>query len=74
MHFYTGSQNEATTVNNTLGHIYRYEGVSYYATPSRYFKNCTEAIQAGVAPLYRGEPGYDAHLERDGDGIACEWN
>ena len=29
-------------------------------------------IGAGAAPLYRGEPGYRAALDPDGDGIACE--
>ncbi len=37
-----------------------------------YYKNCTEARAAGVTPLYRGDPGYAKHLDRDGDGVACE--
>ncbi|MFG1644339.1 thermonuclease family protein [Amycolatopsis sp. NPDC049252] len=37
-----------------------------------YYKNCTAAKAAGAAPLYRGEPGYRAALDRDGDGVACE--
>jgi hypothetical protein len=41
-------------------------------TPGRYFRNCTEARAAGAAPLRIGEPGYAPHLDRDGDGIACE--
>ncbi|GAA5045178.1 excalibur calcium-binding domain-containing protein [Nocardia callitridis] len=40
--------------------------------PSVYYKNCTEVRRAGQAPLYRGEPGYARHLDRDNDGIACE--
>lgn len=44
--------------------------------PSRpsnvYYKNCTAAHNAGVTPIYKGEPGYGRHLDRDGDGIACE--
>jgi hypothetical protein len=36
------------------------------------YANCTEARQAGVAPIFRGEPGYAAHLDRDNDGVACE--
>ncbi|MFE4858780.1 excalibur calcium-binding domain-containing protein [Streptomyces sp. NPDC056670] len=39
---------------------------------SVYYKNCTAARAAGVTPLHRGDPGYDSHLDRDGDGIACE--
>lgn len=36
------------------------------------YRNCREARAAGAAPLYRGEPGYGAHMDGDGDGIACE--
>ena len=39
---------------------------------SVYYQNCTAARQAGVTPLYQGSPGYASHLDRDGDGIACE--
>lgn len=37
-----------------------------------YYANCTEVRNAGVAPLYEGEPGYSRKLDRDGDGVACE--
>lgn len=37
-----------------------------------YYQNCTAAKAAGAAPLYRGQPGYSAKLDRDGDGVACE--
>lgn len=46
-----------------------------FSTPpieSAYYANCTEARQAGVTPLYAGDPGYSRKLDRDGDGIACE--
>ncbi|MFF8508957.1 excalibur calcium-binding domain-containing protein [Streptomyces sp. NPDC015492] len=23
-------------------------------------------------PIHAGEPGYGSHLDRDGDGVACE--
>ena len=36
------------------------------------YRNCSEVRAAGAAPLYRGQPGYSARLDRDGDGIACE--
>lgn len=36
------------------------------------FRNCAEARAAGAAPLRRGQPGYGAHMDGDGDGIACE--
>ncbi|GLS79262.1 excalibur calcium-binding domain-containing protein [Paracoccus marinus] len=42
-------------------------------TPAdRSFRNCTEARNAGAAPLRRGEPGYRPKLDRDNDGVACE--
>lgn len=37
-----------------------------------FYRNCSEARAAGAAPIYRGQPGYAEHLDRDGDGIACE--
>lgn len=37
-----------------------------------YYKNCTEARNAGAAPVYKGDPGYGKHLDRDGDGVGCE--
>lgn len=37
-----------------------------------YYKNCTEARNAGAAPVRRGDPGYGKHLDRDGDGVGCE--
>lgn len=40
--------------------------------PSTQYSNCTEARAAGAAPLYRGDPGYGSHLDRDDDGVACE--
>ena len=42
------------------------------APPDVYYDNCTEARDAGVTPLYRGDPGYASHLDRDKDGVACE--
>ncbi|MFE7623831.1 excalibur calcium-binding domain-containing protein [Streptomyces sp. NPDC057509] len=39
---------------------------------SPYYANCTAVRTAGAAPIHRGEPGYGRHLDRDGDGVACE--
>lgn len=39
---------------------------------SAYYPNCAAARAAGVAPIYRGQPGYSSKLDRDGDGVACE--
>jgi Excalibur calcium-binding domain len=36
------------------------------------YRNCDAARTAGAAPVYAGEPGYGAHLDRDRDGVACE--
>lgn len=36
------------------------------------YPNCSAARAAGAAPIRVGEPGYGRHLDRDGDGIACE--
>lgn len=37
-----------------------------------YYPGCREARAAGVAPMYRGQPGYRAGLDADDDGIACD--
>lgn len=37
-----------------------------------YYRNCLAARAAGAAPVYRYEPGYGSHLDRDSDGIGCE--
>jgi hypothetical protein len=47
-------------------------GEAASSTPDRAFANCSEAREAGAAPVRRGEPGYGPHLDGDGDGIACE--
>ena len=44
-----------------------------YQTPAtKVYANCNEVRAAGAAPLYRGERGYAPHLDRDGDGTACD--
>lgn len=42
------------------------------ARRARPFANCSEARAAGAAPVYRGDPGYGPHLDRDNDGVGCE--
>ncbi len=39
---------------------------------SVYYSGCREARAAGVAPIYRGQPGYRPGMDGDNDGIACE--
>lgn len=40
--------------------------------PPNGWKNCTQAWDAGAAPVHRDDPGYHSRLDRDGDGIGCE--
>ncbi|WP_436800568.1 excalibur calcium-binding domain-containing protein [Streptomyces syringium] len=37
-----------------------------------YYSSCAAARAAGAAPIHRGQPGYRAGLDRDGDGVACD--
>jgi hypothetical protein len=37
------------------------------------FPNCASAQALGLTPSRRGQPGYWSHLDRDNDGVACEW-
>ncbi|WP_308307522.1 excalibur calcium-binding domain-containing protein [Streptomyces sp. ISL-10] len=39
---------------------------------STYYANCSAVRAAGAAPIHAGDPGYGRHLDRDGDGVACE--
>ena len=39
---------------------------------SAYYASYDAAMAAGVAPIYRGQPGYRSGLDRDGCGVACE--
>ena len=45
---------------------------SFLGDGSGAFPNCAAARAAGAAPIMAGQPGYGPHLDRDGDGIACE--
>ena len=36
------------------------------------YANCDAARAAGAAPVHRGDPGYAAPLDRDGDGTGCD--
>ena len=40
--------------------------------PALAFQTCADARAAGYRNMHRGAPGYSDHLDRDGDGIACE--
>jgi hypothetical protein len=46
-----------------------------FMTTARHFMawpNCGVAREAGLAPAFRGAPGYWLHHDVDRDGIACE--
>jgi len=45
---------------------------SLKGTSSVYYPNCTAARNDGKSNIRRGQPGYGRHLDRDGDGVACE--
>jgi hypothetical protein len=37
-----------------------------------HYPSCSAAGAVRATPVRRGEPGYGRHLDRDGDGVACE--
>lgn len=41
-------------------------------TTDQIYQTCSDAHTANVTPIYQGDRGYSSHLDRDGDGIACE--
>lgn len=71
--FVEWSQATGALVNRTVASVTAPAPAPAPTPPSgAYYPNCAAARAAGVAPLYRGEPGYRPGLDRDGDGIACE--
>jgi hypothetical protein len=39
--------------------------------PTPRYEDCDDALRDGALPLSAGDPGYGRHLDRDGDGEAC---
>jgi hypothetical protein len=39
---------------------------------SVYYQNCDNVRAVSANPIHAGDPGYAAHLDRDGDGTGCE--
>lgn len=37
-----------------------------------HYPSCSAAGAVRATPIRRGEPGYGRHLDRDGNGIACD--
>ncbi|ACZ29313.1 Excalibur domain protein [Xylanimonas cellulosilytica DSM 15894] len=38
------------------------------------FRNCTAVWDTLGRPIRRGEPGFHSRLDRDNDGVGCEWD
>lgn len=61
--------------NRQAGPVRKVKSAAPAPAPVRstaYYRSCREARAAGAAPIRRGQAGYGKHLDRDGDGIACE--
>lgn len=42
------------------------------APQGKYYPNCKAVWDELGRPIRNGEPGYDRHLDHDGDGVGCE--
>jgi hypothetical protein len=40
--------------------------------PTAPYRNCEAVRAAGAAPIHASDPGFDVHLDGDGDGVGCE--
>jgi Excalibur calcium-binding domain len=47
-------------------------GKSPTGASGRKFGSCAIARKAGYSHMRRGQKGYSANLDRDGDGVACD--
>lgn len=65
------SKNASSTASSSGGSSSSSAGTSQQSA-NVYYKNCTAVRAAGADPIYRGDPGYAKHLDRDGDGVGCE--
>ncbi|OKL37376.1 hypothetical protein BLL40_05415 [Domibacillus mangrovi] len=66
----------ASTVSSTPSELFdETENIpsSDSSTTPEFYDNCSAAQAAGAAPVYAGDPGYGPHLDRDGDGVRCEY-
>ena len=64
-----------TSVTQHITDTYDEPNIKTPAPPSGrsvYYENCDAVRAAGAAPIRRGQPGYASHLDREGDGLACE--
>jgi excalibur calcium-binding domain-containing protein len=68
----TATTAKATTTSTAGPTTTTTRAVSTTTVKTVSYANCTAVKDAGKAPLYRGDPGYASHLDRDDDGVACE--
>ena len=64
-----------TSVTQNITDSYDEPVIKTPAPPSGrsvYYEDCDAVRAAGAAPVRRGQPGYASHLDREGDGLACE--
>jgi micrococcal nuclease len=52
--------------------IWSIENYAATETTTSAYNSCKEAREAGITPIFKGDPGYSSKLDRDGDGVACE--
>lgn len=50
----------------------RFGGMSMEERHQYAARGCREAAEVGLAPAYRGQPGYWPQWDGDHDGISCE--
>ncbi|WP_405160165.1 excalibur calcium-binding domain-containing protein [Nocardia sp. NBC_01499] len=39
---------------------------------TKIYTDCDQVRAEGAGPIYRGDPRFNANLDQDGDGIACD--
>lgn len=57
---------------NTWDDAQKRRGILEALPPGYAYAGCDDVRAAGVAPIYRSEPGFSARLDGDGDGVGCE--
>ncbi|RMI32620.1 excalibur calcium-binding domain-containing protein [Nocardia stercoris] len=67
----TGSAGTGSSVIDDLVGSVGSAGLEQTGSARGTYATCDDARAAGVAPLFRGEPGYSPHLDPDGTGMAC---
>ncbi|KRF04480.1 hypothetical protein ASG89_21785 [Paenibacillus sp. Soil766] len=68
----TASPKSATTTTTPKPVTTSQPATTTTSKPSAIYNSCKEANAAGAYNIQKGEPGYSAKLDGDGDGVACE--